>query len=141
MLNHPLIHPITGLVTFGRVPEAKSGIHRIEPGEIHLRVGKHTGPNRGFGAAHIWAEHQKEMAQRGFFTEQEVPSYVAAIICVGTPLYFTAGNMRNPRLLAVRAVTGMAVLEQRYLNEAVVWSVVTAYSGNKKGGSRVGVVL
>ena len=107
-----------------------------------MRMGKHTGPNRGFGAAHIWAEHQKEMAQRGFFAEADVPSYVAAIVCVGTPLYFTAGDMRNTRLLAVRSATGMAVLEQHYLRDAVVvWSVVTAYSGNRKGGSLVGAVL
>ena len=35
-------------------------------GEIRLFHGRHTGPNRGFGAEHIWAEHEREMVAAGF---------------------------------------------------------------------------
>lgn len=113
----------------------------IEGGEIHLPEGRHFGPNNGFGAAHIWAEHAKEMAKQGFQSHDEVPAYVASIVKQGTPLVFGGPLGRQVRLIAVRSRTGMAILELRMQRDALFWAVVTAYAGNKTHGTRVGAVL
>lgn len=113
----------------------------IEGGEIHLLEGRHSGPNSGFGAAHIWAEHAKEMARQGLRSRDEVPAYVASIVKPGTPLVFGGPLGRQVRLIAVRSRTGMAILELRMQRDDLFWSVVTAYAGSKAHGTRVGAVL
>ena len=135
-----LINPTTGTPVFGIVPRLQlSGlIYREAP--IHLLPGKHIGPNRGFGAAHIWAEHPKEMAQAGYSRFGEVPAYVAGIIKPGTRLYFEGSSWRTTRLLAVRTATGTCILEFRDQRGGATWSVVTAFFGTKTHGSLVGTV-
>ncbi|MFN7169150.1 MAG: hypothetical protein ACK4NV_19050 [Pannonibacter sp.] len=140
MSNVPLINPLSGQISFGRVPEIKSRSLYVPAGHIHLRKGRHIGPNQGFGALHIWAEHSKEMRQRNFCAVEDVPAYVASIIRVGTPLHFPGGNLRRTRIIAVQASTGMAILEQQSYLGDTVWSVVTAYSGKRKDGPRIGAV-
>lgn len=68
----------------------------------------------------------------------DVPAYVATIIRPATPLFFEAAHMRRTRLLAVRSANGTAVLE--FVDRQDVWSVVTAFSGTKTHGTRVGTV-
>lgn len=68
-----------------------------------LSQGRHIGPNRGFGARHIWAEHPDEMRGAGFASEEFVPHFVAQIIKAGTPLYFEGHFSAKTRLIAVVA--------------------------------------
>jgi hypothetical protein len=134
-----LTHPQGG-VCFGNVHEMKSRGLIIPAGEIRLAPGKHNGPNRGWGADHIWAEHALEMGNKGFLTYDDVPAYVATIIQPKTRLYFEGGHIREIRLMAVRAANGIAVLEFRDQRGGPIWSVVTAYSGTKMHGTLVGTV-
>lgn len=129
-----------GGVCFGNVIETKSRGIVIPAGEIRLSIGKHIGPNKGWGADHIWAEHEKEMAAKGFTGFAQVPEYVASIVHVGTPLYFDGNAIRYIRLMAVRSSTGTAILEFRNQRECAVWAIVTAYSGVRTHGTRVGTV-
>ncbi len=81
------------------------------------------------------------MAAAGFKTEDLVPAYVAKIVCVGTPLYFGDDHYTKTRLMAVRGKSGTAILELREAREETFWSIVTAYSANKKHGVQIGTVL
>lgn len=140
MSNQFLTHPETGGVSFGTVVEMRTFGAVIPAGEIRLSTGRHVGPNKGWGAAHIWSEHALEMEVRGFLAYEAVPAYVATIIRRGTPLFFDGANMRHVRLMGVRGATGTAVLEFKDRREGPIWSVVTAYSGVRTHGTRVGTV-
>ena len=141
MPNTRLINPHSEQEEFGRVPACKSGQILFPPGFVYLTAGRHIGPNKGFGAAHIWAEHAKEMEAAGFKSLGDVPRYVATLICRGTPLLYEGGNIKSTRLIAARGATGTAILEQRGQAESAFWVVITAFSANKKHGVRVGTVL
>lgn len=141
MSNTRLLHPTNGQHAFGIVPDAKWRDVLFPSGNIYLPRGKHTGPNRGFGARHIWAEHAKEMRAIGLETEDDVPAYVARIVCARTPLYFEGALWTKTRLMAVRGVSGTAILELIKGRHETFWSIVTAYSANKKHGSQIGTVL
>ncbi len=80
------------------------------------------------------------MAANGFEREGDVPLYVLSILKTGTPLIYEAASWRRTRLMAVRAATGTAILEYRETRQAPIWSVVTAYSGTRTHGTRVGTV-
>ena len=140
MPNRPLINPTTNTLLFGRVPDiAKRGVN-LPGGAIHLLRGKHTAPNRGFGACHIWAEHSREMIDEGFTNEAAVPAYVAFVITAASQLYYSGESFRYSRLMAVRGIAWTAILELRDRDEPF-WSVITAYRSNKKHGTFVGSVL
>ncbi len=140
MANRILVHPDTGGKSFGSVPKMNSRGTVIPAGEVRLLSGKHVGPNRGFGAAHIWAEHAAEMEQAGFHTQAGVPAYVASIVRAGTPIFFAGDSMRRTRVTVVRSASGTAVLEFRDQRHGPIWSGVTAFSGTKTHGTRVGTV-
>lgn len=136
----PLANPYTGSLIFGQIPAlALAGIAYPEA-DVFLFAGKHSGPNRGFGSKHIWAEHRNEMGKAGLFQEEDVARYVLTIIRSGAPLIFEGASWRNTRLMVVRAVAGTAVLEFREQRQWPIWSIVTAYSGTKTHGTRVGTV-
>ena len=140
MSNRQIPHPHNGGMSFGQVPRMVSRGFIIEAGHIHLLGGKHLGANKGYGAAHIWAAHAKEMAARDFIGYEDVPAYVASIVRTGTQLFFGSGDFRKTKLIAVRATMGTAVLELRDQREPLFWSVVTAYSIPKAHGTLVGIV-
>jgi hypothetical protein len=135
-----LTNPQTGGIDFGRIPQLRLVGITYPESRIQLFVGRHIGPNKGFGARHIWAEHRNEMAQVGLNDEADVAAYVLRIVRTGTPLVFEGGSWTVTRLLAVRAASGTAILEYRDRREGPIWSVVTAYSGTKTHGTRVGTV-
>lgn len=141
MSNDRLANPVSGTISFGRVPEQRFRQLVFPTGHIYVPIGKHIGPNRGFGARHIWAEHQKEMSALSLETEDLVPAYVARIVCVGTPLYFGDDHFTKTRLMAVRGASGTAILELREGRDETFWSIVTAFSANKKHSVRIGTVL
>jgi hypothetical protein len=138
--SRPILNPGTGLCSFGVVPGLKLAGLVLAEAEIHLPMGRHIGPNRGFGVRHIWAEHRIEMVQAGFHSEAEVPLYLLEIVQAGTPLFFEGASWHQTRLMAVRSARGTAVIEFRDRREGPVWSVVTAFSGAKTHGTRVGTV-
>lgn len=140
MSHQNLINPFSQNVYFGRIPQLKLAGVMHDEAPIVLPVGRHIGLNRGFGARHIWAEHQHEMGRHGLTEFTRVPDFVAAIIRSGTPLFFEGASLRTTRLLEVRNTTGTAILEWREQRQSAVWSVVTAFSGNKTHGTRVGAV-
>ena len=140
MPNKLLVNPSTNTLLFGKVPEISSRGISLPGGAIHLLRGKHTGPNRGFGAQHVWAEHSKEMIAAGFEEEREVPAYVAFVITAGSQLFYSGESFRYSRLMAVRGIAWTAILELRERDEPF-WSVITAYRSNKKHGTFVGSVL
>lgn len=140
MSSLAILNPLTGLQSFGLVPSLKLSGVLLPEAPILLPLGRHIGPNKGFGARHIWAEHRLEMERSGQLSEADVPLYVLSIIQVGTPLYFEGASWQHTRLMAVRSTAGTAVIEFRERREAAVWSVVTAFSGTKTHGTRVGAV-
>lgn len=141
MPNLILPHPVNGNLYFGEIDNLPhNGINTVRS-YIYLRRGKHTGPNKGFGARHIFAEHHREMAQRGFNSIADVPSYVASILHAGTPLYFEGNGFRQPRILAVKGGAGTSVLQYIEGNGIPIWSVVTAFSAFNRHGQLVGNII
>jgi hypothetical protein len=140
MSSELILNPLTQLEAFGRVPKIKLDKSEFPECDIVLGMGRHYGPNKGFGARHIWAEHQREMAQGGFLQETDVALYVLSIIQPGTPLFYEGASWKNTRLMAVRSAKGTVILEYRERREGPVWAVVTAFSGTKTHGTRVGTV-
>lgn len=140
MSSLAILNPRTGLNSFGTVPGLKLSGVWLPDAQIHLPVGRHIGPNKGFGVRHIWAEHQFEMQKAGYVSEMDVALYVLSIIQVGTPLYFEGASWHSTRLMAVRSARGTAIMEFRERREGPVWTIVTAFSGTKTHGTRVGTV-
>jgi hypothetical protein len=138
--THPITNPDSGLDTFGVVPKIRLGGVAFAETQIQLFQGKHSGPNKGFGVRHIWAEHQREMKRVGFLEESDVARYVLSILQPGTSLFYEGASWKNTRLMAVRSAKGTVILEYRERREGPVWAVVTAFSGTKTHGTRVGAV-
>jgi hypothetical protein len=134
----PLICPRTNSLSFSTVPELKLNGLLHPPADVHLLVGRHAGPHRGFGQVHIWAEHAKEMERLGLHTIDDVPSFVERVVQPGTPLHHEGGSWRKERLLAVRSPFGTAVLEWRCQRDGPIWSVVTVFLRRNPVGVRIG---
>ena len=136
----PVLHP-SGGTCFGTLSEMRAPGLTLPAGEIRLFRGRHTGPNRGFGAVHIWAEHKREMAALGFDAYDDVAGFVATIVRQGTPVFFGDRNWRALRVMAVRSRSGTGILEHREPRDGDAhWSIVTAYTGTRTHGTRVGTV-
>lgn len=138
-----LLNPEDGTEVFGIVPSLKLGRFRTEESPIYLYWGRHSGPNRGGGAIHIWREHITDMVKLGLHSVDDVPVYVRRIICSGTSLHYEGGRMSgNERTSAVRAAAGTAILE--YVENIVqgelqpYWRIITAFSTPKRIGQAVG---
>jgi hypothetical protein len=113
----------------------------ISPLPVRLLVGKHVGPNKGYGVAHIWAEHRDEMARFGLFEQHHVGDFVSSVVRPHCPLYFDIQRARLTRLLAVRSKNGTAILELREAATDNYWSVVTAFMRPNPRGTKVGILL
>ncbi|EOF6004814.1 recombinase family protein [Salmonella enterica] len=78
------------------------------------RVGRHTGPNRGFGVNHIWAEHEKELARLGYNTISDVARFVRDISQPGAPIYCEFNHPGGKhRTTVLKSALGMVILEPR----------------------------
>lgn len=136
----PVLHP-TGSASFGTLSEMRAPGQTLPAGDIRLFRGRHTGPNSGFGAAHIWAEHGREMAALGFYAYEDVADFVAMIVRACTPVFFGDQDWRSLRVMAVRSRSGTAILEYRESRDGdAYWSIVTVYTGTRTHGTRVGTV-
>lgn len=140
MSSTPVLNPITGELPFAIIPALTLAGLACPESPVHLPVGRHVGPNRGFGVQHIWAEHRAEILRAGHSTETDVPLYVLDMLRSGTPLFFEGQNWRTTRLMAVRSSSGTVVMEFRAQRQGSIWAVVTAFSGTKTHGTRVGTV-
>lgn len=146
-VNTKVINPTTQGHSFGTIPVLTLARKNQSPiitlaAPIHLKEGKHFGPNAGFGVQHIWAEHRIEIMASGFMGIADVPAYVERILNTPTLLYFEDRPGSKTRVNAVRIVTGTVILE--YVQTKVCnvltpyWSVVTAYSDTRTKGVVVG---
>ncbi|WP_216364352.1 hypothetical protein [Pantoea coffeiphila] len=139
--NSPVAHP-DGLKCYGRVPEMNSHGDIISAGDIFLRAGRHTGPNRGFGVRHIWAEHKTELVKLGYVTVGDVARFVRDVIRPGSPIYCEfnhPGGKHRPTVL--KSSLGIAILEPREASETDsgwIYVVVTAYTSRKAHGVLIG---
>jgi hypothetical protein len=141
LANLLLQNPTTGLSSFGYIEEVRVSGILIPGGCIYLKQGEHRGPNHGFGAAHIWAEHAKEMLSVGFASMELVPAFVATIVQPGARVYFEGSQLRGgKRVSVVRTSNGMAVLEHKGTWGNPSYSIVTAYLKAKTHGTLVGTV-
>ena len=140
MPQRMILHPATGVRSYGIVPAYNRRNIVIPEGEICLQRGRHFGPNKGFGAAHIWAEHQAEVMAAGFATEDDVCGYVASIVRAGSQINYEGSSWTRTRVMVVRTRAGLAVLEYKNQRNDAFWTVITAYSSNKSHGSRIGTV-
>lgn len=149
MSKERVLNPIDNTDIFGEVPSLKltsksKGVILTKAAPIYLVKGKHHGPNRGFGVAHIWAEHSHEIVRAGFTSRDLVPAYVQGILTAPGRIYFEDRKLRRPRVNTVRIVTGTVILEYiRVIIDKVEtphWSVVTAYSNARTAGVVVGQI-
>lgn len=139
--NSAIAHP-DGLDCYGRVPEMNSKGEIIPAGDIFLRVGRHTGPNRGFGVRHIWAEHEYELTSLGYNTVNDVARFVRDIIQPGMPIYCEFNHPAGKhRTTVLKSAIGIVILEPREAPETAsgwVYVVVTAYTSRKAHGVLIG---
>lgn len=140
--NTFVLNPKTQTYVYDLVPEITFKHDRFEAGEIKLRYGEHTGPNRGFGVAQIWAEHSKELEALGYQSIDKVANYISDIIVAGTPIFCEFNDPRgNHRIAVLKTSKGVAYLEKKYDgHNNVFYSVVTAFRKNKAHGTRIGSV-
>lgn len=125
--NQNVTHP-AGLACYGMIPEIVSKGEWIPAGEIFLRVGRHTGPNRGFGVRHIWAEHEKELTKMGYHTINDVARYISDIIRPGAKIYCefnSAAGRHRPTVL--KSPLGL-VVQAPETASGHIYTVVTAYT-------------
>jgi hypothetical protein len=140
--NHLIPHPVTGSDYYGYVPLIHSNGETIEPGAIVLKIGRHISVNKGFGANHIWSEHEKELRNLDYSGRAGVSEFVSKIIRVGTPIHCEFNCIRgNHRPTVLRSRYGIAVLEkERLIDGTFRYSVVTAYTKKYAEGSCIGKI-
>ncbi len=141
--NSPIAHP-NGFECYGRIPEIIKGKDQIPAGDIFLRIGRHSGPNRGFGVRHIWAEHQIELQNKGYNTVDDVSKFIMDIILPGTPIHCEFDNAGGRhRVTVLKTSLGIVVLEPKEdlsADSGWIYSVVTAYTRKNAHGTLVGNV-
>lgn len=141
--NSNVPHP-DGLDSYGYIPSLNSKGASIPAGRIFLRNGRHTGPNRGFGIRHIWAEHSKELQQSGYQTINDVAKYIRDIIQPGASIYCEfshPGGRHRPTVL--KTALGIVILEPREdsgSDSGYIYVVVTAYKARKAHGVMLGSI-
>jgi hypothetical protein len=138
--NQFLINPTSNQYCFGYVAEARVKSTVIPSGEIRLEAGRHWGPNKGYGAKHIWVEHQKEICKFGLRTIEDVPHYVAKIVRENARLLYEGGDLRGTKITVVESSFGIAILGYVDRADEAFWRVITAYGRRQGHGTRFGNV-
>jgi hypothetical protein len=136
-----VMNPETGLSSFGKLDEMRSGSIIFPAGDIYLKTGEHSGPHRGFGVAHILAEHGNEIEPKSSAPEVDVARFVLSIIRPGSPVYFEQARLRGARRVSiVRSANGTAILEFQGTRGNAHYSVITAFRNAKAHGTKIGIV-
>lgn len=137
--NSHVINPKTGTPIFGRIEEISTSNYKFPSGDIFLRYGEHRFANRGFGVAHIWAEHSSELIELGYDDESKVADYVSDIITTGAKIYCEFSRMGNERVTLLQSKIGIAILEHRQDgNNNDIYSVITAFKHKQVHGVLIG---
>lgn len=139
MSSNALIEHPKGGYTFGTIPGTLS--HGLPGGDLYLKFGVHRGPQKGFGLAHIWEAHGKDLERLGYAKQDDVARYVADIIRVNTPIYCEFSSLKNVRVAILRSSVGLLIAEHRPLQGMpLVYSVITAYPRKQAHGTLVGKI-
>lgn len=109
-------------------------------GKIILKHGEHRGPGRGFGIAHILAEHESDLDHHSLpNSEDGVISYIKLILHSGALIYSEFEGIGRPhRPTIIRSSIGTVVLERQEINGETLYSVVTAFGGKSAKGTQIG---
>ncbi len=140
--NTLVVHPTTDEISFGFIHESTNRGEVIEAGPIILKVGRHTGPNRGFGINHIWLEHKNDLIKVGYLTPEDAIQFVADIIVEGAAIHCEFSSLRgNHRTTVLKSALGLVVLEPKETGSGEIQhSVVTAYPNGKARGTLIGTI-
>ena len=132
--NHLYDHPLGGK-SFGIVPHIPN---RLIGGNIYLKHGKHIGPHKGFGLAHILAEHGKE-----FHNSDDAIRFVAEVLSSRAKIYSEVDGYRNPKVAVLRASIGVVYIEEIPENSStfLMYSVITAFVRKSAHGSIIGQLV
>jgi len=131
--NQRIENPLNeGQYSFGTFPEIHwSNKILFEAGEIYLLFGQHHGPNSGYGLAHIWAEHEGNLRNKGYYHQLEIANYVASILVNGAKIYTEFGS--KPAAQVIKSSLGMVVLAMWEQGNEQFYSVITAFPGEARG--------
>lgn len=139
--NKRLSHPDTGLEVFGVIPEISHRGEHFEKGNIILKVGKHIGPHKGFGANHILAEHHKDLLHKGYEGKEGLLRFISEIIAIGSHIYCEFSDIRgNHRPTVLKSNKGIVVLERKPNGDQIEYSVITAFPHKRVHGTRIGTI-
>jgi len=137
--NKLIINPRTNTHVFGIIPKIEHKNYLFPQGEIFLKHGEHRGPNRGWGASHIWSEHKRELEFMGYKKSEDVARYVGDILCSGSKIFCEFSSLREERFAVLKSPIGSAIIEHRYDgNNNTFYSVVTAYKQGRPHGQLIG---
>lgn len=139
----PIRCPRTNSTTFATFPEtAVRNGPTFPEGPIQLHYGEHFGPNRGFGFAHIWAEHHQHIDIE-YDALRRVTHDLGKILVPEVQIFYSAPKPKQSpksgkfqhRASAYRVRVGVVILELQ-MGENPFYSVVTGGfnpTGYKKG--------
>lgn len=137
-------HPTNGTEVFGEMPTIdKSGIF-LPGGLIHLVEGEHFGPNRGYGVAHIIAEHDGQIARRHrdlapMSAHDRARHYVAQILLRRAQIFVEHDKPRRP--VVIHTAKGGVILELRNNDDVSWYSIVSAYNRQNQRGELMASLL
>lgn len=134
-MSNVLVHHPDGGPVFAIVAGVSNARITVREGPVILRIGT---PQK-FGLEHIWARHGSDLTLIGVRQRVDVQRYVADLLQPGTSVLHQSGaHWERSRLLAVRGVLGIAVLqEQEIQGFGTGYSVVTAYRAPRPAGQAV----
>jgi hypothetical protein len=139
-----VLNPKSNNDIFGAFPQIdKNGIY-LPAGSIHLLNGEHLGPNRGFGVAHIIAEHDGQISRAypslaGLAPHDKVANYVVMMLLRKAPIYVEAGNQKRP--VVVHSAVGSVILERRGQASDAWYSIVSAFGRKNSRGQLIANLL
>ncbi|MGL5719548.1 MAG: hypothetical protein ACRCYP_01955 [Alphaproteobacteria bacterium] len=139
--NAFVVNPITGGLSFGRIPDNNNG---IDAGEIYLKLGLvgHGKQRKGaFGVRHVWEKHQVDL---GISKSEDTPSVIASILTEGADILVDMTSSSTPaRPIVLNTSLGIVVLEKKLEQGTgvVYYSLVSAYGKKNMTGTVIGKLL
>ena len=129
--NDYIINPKTGTPIFGTIPLIQNKSYTFPEGDIFLKYGVHQKVNRGFGAIHIWKEHENEILAMGYEASEKIAltaHFVSDILQSGTKIYCEFSRQGKERLTVLKRNNRVVIIEHLHDgNYNTVYSVVSAY--------------
>ncbi len=133
--NRKILNPVTGGLSFGRIPKNRSG---IPEGEVHLRVGKiGFGKDKkgAYGARHIWDKHRVDLK---ITKPENLTTILLKIFMDGAEILVDPNKNIDPyRPLILSRKYGMGIVERRG-KDLAAYNVISAYSKTAVPGILIG---